>query len=119
MLAAIYMGGCPLFPNFPGGIRMTALEAPFEAPTATLPVAEVGDFGNLTQVIGPGTGTQQSFGPSFTGANGIDDHPNAQTNANWSVTFDYTSSPIPQCGVGGQSHLVPSGGTEFKATCLL
>ncbi len=118
MVVAIFTGSCPGEPPFPGGIRVTALEAPAEAPSATLGVPEVGDFGNLNLIVGPGNGSEETF-VGFTSVNGIDDHPNARTNANWTVTVDYTTSPVPQCGFAAQSHLVPVGGSEFKATCLL
>lgn len=118
MLAAIYMGACPGESPFPGGIRMEANEALFEAQSAKLPVEGVGDFGNLIQVIGPGNGNQLTF-VGFTDFTGIDDHPYAQTNAYWTVTWDWTTSPIPACRINMRTGAANIAGAVFERTCLI
>jgi hypothetical protein len=119
IVAVAFTGGCPHEPPFPGGIRMEANEALFDSPSAKVPVGNVGDFGTLTFVVGPGSGNQETFLGFTDPVTGIDDHPNAQTNANWAVAFDYTPSPIPACGVGTQSGFVPTQGAVFEETCLI
>lgn len=117
-LASVFMESCTL-PPFVGGIRMVAYEALLEAPGSTrLPVARVNDTGSVLQVFGGGTGSDENF-IGLTGPDGRDDHPNALTNANWGVTFNYNFSASPSCGTGSLSGFVPVAGAEFDETCLL
>ena len=104
-------------PPFVAGIRCVAYEATVETPDAKLPVSLVSDTGSVVQVLGGGTGTDENF-IGLTGGNGIDDHPNAITNANWLVNFSYLPSEIPACGNGSISGFVPIAGAEFDETCL-
>lgn len=125
ILFALYAGSCNVVPPFPGGIRMSAEEAPVESQDAQLPVEFVADSGNIRQITGPGRGTAPIF-QGLTNLNGVDDHPNAQTNAIWVVVWDFTTSEIPQCGIGQRVEEVPStlgGGAQegawFDRVCLL
>lgn len=105
-------------PPFFGGIRAVAYEALVDSPSAKLPVAFVSDTGSAVQVLGSGTGTEENF-VGLTGTDGIDDHPDALTNANWVVNFNYLPSAVPLCGSGSISGFVPIAGAQFQETCLL
>ncbi len=63
-----------------------------------MPLGGVGDFGFLIPPQqGGGTGSRSTFGPSLTDpVFGIDDHPDAITNNNWSITADY-GPVLPVC----------------------
>jgi hypothetical protein len=116
ILVTMFMGPCPL-PPFSGGIRMVTYEALEDSRSAKLPVAGVIDTGSVFQILGSGTGSDENF-IGFTESDGVDDHPNALTNADWSVSFDFRLS-IPVCGTGSQTGFVPIAGAEFDEKCLL
>lgn len=105
-------------PAFAGGIRVTVAEALLETPDAQVPVESAFDAGTLTSTIGPGVGTATSFS-GFTDLNGVDDHVNAQTNANWNISVNFFSSDAPNCPSATVNHSFPIGGGEEHFVCLV
>lgn len=76
------------------------------------------DTGSLTQDFGPSgcSGASTSFN-GFTNARGIDEHPEAKTNANWNVGWSYLLTPFSNCGIAAASGGVPSTGSTFVDVC--
>lgn len=107
-----------LYPAFPGGIRIQTQEKLQGLLVGGVPVPNVPNSGSLTAILGPGTGSQDSFaGP--TNALGIRDWPLARTNATWSFSVTYTTV-IPVCGGALYPGIfVPSTGMWWVWTCYL
>lgn len=111
----IILGCSP--PAFKSGIRVHTTEALTTSPGASLDVSGVTDVGQLLLARDPHNGSEQAF-EGLTGVFGLDDHPNAQTNASWQVSVDY-SRVIFECGTGHIVEDVPIGGAIVVATCFL
>lgn len=119
LVLAALANGCGIFgpPEFPGGIRMAAFEALVVAPTSRFPVTGAADSGQMLVQFPGGTGSQTFFLGS-TNLFGIDDHPNAITNASWQLTLDI-GVVIPPCPPATRIRDVPVQGLIQEITCLL
>ncbi len=108
-------GGCSgTSGRFLGGIRCEAIEFLEIDPGFSKPVPGMPDEGSLLNIVGTGTGTAVTFSGQ-TDANGIDDHPNAQTNANWDISGMQTLDL--RCRVEEGQVYVPAVGGIFQAFC--
>jgi|SRR5579859_935522 len=112
----LFQFGCTTIPTFQSGIRVEAMEGLQVSPSNLFPVPNMPDEGSLINVVGSGTGTQTSFAGQ-TNANGIDDHLNAVTNANWDISVDLEPLDL-RCGIQEGEPYVPSQGLVFEAYCL-
>lgn len=102
-------------PAFTQGIRDIADETLSTIPLDTFPVPNVVDSG--TAANGGSNNGIQSF-EGVTSSFGIDDHPAAAVQTNWTVIFNYHSA-IPVCGSGTTSNFVPNSGGVFTAVCVV
>jgi hypothetical protein len=80
-------------PAFVSGIRIRATEEVAVLPGSRFPSANAAYAGYLTLTIGPGSGSETAIS-GRTNANGLGDHPNARSNAYWTVTLN---SRNPSC----------------------
>jgi hypothetical protein len=112
------MAGSCKPPAFQRGIRVQSVEELADIANSRFPVAGVGNSGNLTSVVGAGTGTDTTFVGVTSGTFAISDYPNARTNANWQVDADFTPV-ILACGIGTQNFYVPAGGDIIFAICVV
>lgn len=103
---------------FPGGIRVETRERAAFIPGSSTRVGGVPNSGIATNIVGPGTGNQNSFaGP--TNANGIRDWPLARTNAHWTLSVTYTTV-ISVCGSKSFPGIyVPTTGLWMVWTCII
>jgi hypothetical protein len=115
ILSLLSLSGCGIAPPFPGGIRIVTLQT-FQG-IFTSPAPGVLDAGNLQFVNGAGNGTQTAFS-GVTGAFGIDDHPDALTNANWFLQTNYGPFAF-NCPPDGQVVNVPLEGEVATWNCQM
>ncbi len=102
-LAILALGSSCEGPGQPQGVRMQSTIFPPNTvgpPCGGAPLPNVLTSGIVLQVQGPGSGTETFWSGHLTNAFGIDDHPNALTNATWNFSFDASTSPVPACGTG-------------------
>jgi hypothetical protein len=111
--------GCAvlLLPEFPGGVRVTAVEQPVELPGVVVPVSNAEDIGVVIVTFG-GSGTQQF--DDFTNGLGLADHPAANADAEWQFVLKFETSNAPGCvDVGPITRNGDPTGLEFDVTCIV
>jgi len=106
-------------PILPNGITVVSSEeviVPF-APPMVFPVPNAPDRGELISIAQePNTGNRGSF-IGRTNEFGIDNHPEALTNGDWSVCVGPTASP--PCFEGCIQRHVPRIGAIFQLFCVV
>jgi hypothetical protein len=115
ILSMLGLSGCGIAPPFPGGIRIVTIQT-FQGIFPS-PAPGVLDAGQEIFIIGPGTGTQTSFSGA-TGPFGIDDHPDAMTNAHWFLQTNYGPFAA-NCPPDGRDVDVPAGGEVATWNCQM
>lgn len=122
-VVALGFAGCiPAPPAFTTGIRITMdYRQAGVGGGGGVPVVGGVDSGNMQQPPlgppGPGAQTDNAFIGS-TNEFGIDDHPNARTNAVWTLTANFQRA-LPQCGVPAVETIqVPPDGAIAPAHCI-
>jgi len=106
-------------PALPVGITVVSSEEvvdPF-GPPLIFPVPNAPDRGELVSLAEePNTGNRGSF-VGRTNEFGIDNHPEAVTNGDWTVCVGPT--PSPPCFEGCITHHVPAIGGVFQLFCVV
>jgi hypothetical protein len=82
-----------------------------------VPAGNVQVQANLVSVLGPGTGNQTNVA-GLTIPAGYIDFPAARTDAIWTITVSFATSPFP-CGVSSGQYQIPSQGGIVNVFCGL
>jgi hypothetical protein len=104
-------------PGFQGGIRIRATTGTIEDPFDVFRVQGAIDSGNLVAAHGGGSGTQTFWTDGSTDSSGIDDHPNAVTDADWTTTVSFVVA-VPECGVDTAPDYVGPNGKIIEHFCV-
>lgn len=116
---SVFLSGCNvILPPFDGGVRVIAMETPIELPGVMVPISNAEDIGVLIVTLGPGSGSSQFDG--YTNTNGVDDHPNANANAEWQLSMLFGQSSAPACQPAGPvTFNGDSAGLIWNSTCIV
>jgi hypothetical protein len=95
LASLLVMAGCSFsIPPIQEGVRVATEEVSGQMPSVMVPISNAADFGVIIVTFG-GSGTQQFQG--FTNADGYDDHPTANPDAEWQFVVQFESSSAPTC----------------------
>jgi len=120
IVALAFVGCVPSPPAFTTGIRITMdYRQAGVGGGGAVPVVNGITHGVMGDTLGPpGPGAQTATGfAGQTNEFGIDDHPNARTNAEWTLTAEF-APVLPQCPPATETIPVPSVGEIADAHCI-